>query len=144
VQIQAQLIELAHDAIIVRDSSSSIIFWNRGAEELYGWTAQEAIGQVTHALLHTRFPMSRETVDALLITGQQWEGELVHTCKDGRQIIVESRQMLTHNIRNQPTAILEINRDITERKQRERENQEQYRTIVQTANEGIWLIDTHA
>jgi PAS domain S-box-containing protein len=144
VQIRAQLIELAHDAIIVCDSSSSIIFWNRGAEELYGWTSQEAIGQVTHSLLQTRFPMGRETVEALLITGQQWEGELVHTCKDGRQVIVESRQVLTRNIRNQPTAILEINRDITERKQRERENQEQYRTIVQTANEGIWLINTQA
>ncbi len=144
MQIRAQLIELAHDAIIVRDSSSNIIFWNRGAEELYGWTSQEAIGQVTHSLLQTRFPMNRETVDALLITGQQWEGELVHTCKDGRQIIVESRQVLTRNSCNQPTAILEINRDITERKQRERENQEQYRTIVQTANEGIWLTNTQA
>jgi PAS domain S-box-containing protein len=138
----------------VRDSSSIIIFWNRGAEELYGWTSQEAIGQVTHSLLQTRFPVSRETVDVLLATGEQWEGELVHTCKDGRQVVVESRQRsyrvgtdlapTLRNSHNQPTAILEINRDITERKQREREHQEQYRTIVQTANEGIWLVNTQA
>lgn len=144
MQIQTQLIELAHDAIIVRDSSNVILYWNRGAEQLYGWSAQEAIGQVTHPLLKTRFPVSREAVDALLATGQQWEGELVQTCKDGRQVVVESRQVLARESSTHPAAILEINRDITERKQRELENQEQYRTIVHTANEGIWLIDTQA
>ena len=136
--------DLAHDAIIVRDISSIILYWNRGAEELYGWTPQEAIGQVAHSLLQTRFPVSRETVDAFLTTGAPWEGELVHTCKDGRQVMVESRQVLTHHSHTQSSAILEINRDITERVQRERENEEQYQTIVQTANEGIWLIDTQA
>jgi PAS domain S-box-containing protein len=143
-QVQLHLIELAHDAIIVRDTSGTILYWNRGAEELYGWTSQEARGQVTHLLLQTIFPTSRETVDALVATGKQWEGELVHICKDGRQVVVESRQVLTSGPGNQPAAILEINRDITERKQRERENQEQYRTIVRTANEGIWLSGTQA
>ncbi len=113
MQVQAHLIELAHDAIIVRDSSSTILYWNRGAEELYGWSAQEAIGQVTHVLLQSRFPVSRETVDALLASGQRWEGELLHTCKDGRQVVVESRQVLTRIAHNQPALILEINRDIT-------------------------------
>jgi PAS domain S-box-containing protein len=141
VQIQEQLIELAHDAIIVRDSSSIILYWNRGAQELYGWTAQEAIGQVIHSLLQTRFPVSRETIDALLATGDQWEGELVHTCKDGRQVVVESRQVVTFDPRHQPTAILEINRDITERKQREREkaevDQRRLAAIVESSDDAI-------
>src|SRR5438093_10276943 len=55
---QAELLNLAHDAIIVRDSQSIITFWNRGAERLYGWSAAEALGRVTHELLQTQFPVS--------------------------------------------------------------------------------------
>ncbi|MBV9228643.1 MAG: PAS domain S-box protein, partial [Chloroflexi bacterium] len=134
-QFQTSLIELAYDAIIVRDPASTIVSWNRGAERLYGWTAQEAIGKVTHELFQTRFPESREALDRFLATGEQWEGELIHTRKDGTQVIVESRQVIMRNSQTVPLAIMEINRDITERKQRERENQEQYRAIVQTAKE---------
>src|SRR5215469_2779791 len=108
LQLQASLIELAHDAILIRDPASTIVSWNRGAEELYGWTAQEAIGQVTHTLLKTQFPESREALDRLLATGEQWQGELVHTSRDGTQVIVESRRVLVHDDRDQPTAILEI------------------------------------
>jgi len=133
VRLQSRLIELAHDAIIVRDSTSTIVSWNRGAEELYGWTAQEAIGNITHTLLKTCFPESREALDTMLAAGEQWDGELVHTRRDGTEVVVESRQVLLRDEAGQPGAILEINRDITERKQRERENQEHYRTVVQMA-----------
>jgi len=129
-QLQVSLIELAYDAIIVRDPVSTIISWNRGAEHLYGWTAQEAIGKVTHELLQTHFPESREELDRFLATGEQWEGELVHMRKDGTQVIVESRQVVTRDAQNHPIAILEINRDITGRKQREREYQAQYRQLA--------------
>ena len=129
-QLQAHLIELAHDAIIVRDQAGVVVSWNRGAEELYGWAAQEAIGKVTHELLQTGFPESREALDSFLTTGEQWEGELTHRRKDGDQVIVESRQVITRNSPNLPIAILEINRDITERKRRERENREQNRQLA--------------
>jgi PAS domain S-box-containing protein len=140
-QVRAQLIELAHDAIIVRDASSVILYWNRGAERLYGWSAQEAIGQVSHSLLQTRFPVNRETVDTLLATGQPWEGELVHIRKDGKQVVVESRQMFTHVTPDQPAFILEINRDIPERKRREREKVEvdqlRLAAIVESSEDAI-------
>jgi len=135
IRLQASLIELAHDAILVRDLASTIVSWNRGAEELYGWTAQEALGKETHALLKTQFPESRAALDQLLAAGEQWQGELVHTRRDGTQVIVESRQALIRDDQGKPQAILEINRDITERKQRERADQEQYRTLVRTARE---------
>ena len=125
-QLQASLIELAHDAILIRDPESTVVSWNRGAEELYGWTAQEAIGQVTHDLLKTQFPKSREALDLLLANGEQWEGEVVHTRRNGTRVIVESRQVLVRDGQGRPVAILEINRDITERKQREREGQAQF------------------
>jgi PAS domain S-box-containing protein len=119
IRLQANLIELAHDAIIVRNPVSRIVSWNKGAETLYGWAAHEVLGQVTHTLLNTRFPQPREAVDNTLEHEGQWEGELTHTCRDGRQVIVESRQVLVCDEQGHPTAILEINRDITERRLRD-------------------------
>ena len=116
IRLQAYLIELAHDAILIRDSVSRVIFWNKGAEELYGWPSQEALGRISHTLLRTRFPCSRAEVDASLEEHGRWEGELTHTCRDGRIVIVESRQMLVCDVQGHRTAILEINRDITERR----------------------------
>ncbi len=123
IRLQAELINLAHDAILVRDPVSRVISWNKGAEELYGWTVQEAQGRVTHSLLKTRFPSSRADVDAHLEHEGQWEGELTHTRRDGSSVIVESRQMLVHDEEGHPIAILEINRDITERRHLEQTEQ---------------------
>jgi len=114
---QAELLELAHGAILVRDLENRITFWNRGAEEVYGWTKAEALGNVAHAFLHTRFPTPfNEHIETLTREGR-WEGELVHTTKDGRQITVLSRQALQRDAAGNPLAILEINLDITGRKQ---------------------------
>ncbi len=123
-QQMAELIALAHDAIIVRTPSSSIISWNQGAERLYGWTEREAFGKGSHELLQTCFPYSRDVTDNLLTLHGQWEGQLTHSRRDGTQVIVESRQVLLQNEAGQPTAILEINRDITERERIQREREE--------------------
>ena len=119
IRLQAELIELAHDAILIRDSLSRVIFWNTGAEELYGWSSQEALGHISHTLLKTHFPSSQADVDASLEKHGSWEGELMHTCRDGRVAIVESRQMLVSDVQGHRTAILEIDRDITERRRLE-------------------------
>jgi len=119
VKKQAELLSLAHDAIFVRDLESRVIFWNRGAENTYGWTAEEAIGRVTHELLQTRFPVSLEAVDVALQDQGEWEGELTHITREGTAIVVTSRQSLRRDERGAAAAILEINRDITERKQAE-------------------------
>jgi len=119
VRKQAELLSLAHDAILVRDLESRVIFWNRGAENTYGWTAEEAIGRVTHELLKTRFPVSQEAVDVALQERGEWEGELTHITRQGTAIVVTSRQSLRRDERGVAAAILEINRDITERKRAE-------------------------
>jgi PAS domain S-box-containing protein len=119
VRQQTSLIELAHDAIIVRDADSRVLVWNAGAEELYGWPRAAALGQVTHTLLGTRFPDSLAVVDAALAQYGQWEGELVHRCRDGRLVTVESRHVLVRDASGAPAAILEVNRDITARRQAE-------------------------
>ena len=103
----------------MRDPASRVISWNQGAEELYGWTAQEAQGRITHSLLKTHFPVSRSAVDAHLEQEGYWEGELTHTHKDGSSVILESRQVLFRDEEEHPAAILEIDRDITRRRQLE-------------------------
>lgn len=132
LRLQADLIDLARDAIIVRDPTNRILVWNKGAEELYGWTAQEALGRITHTLFKTRFPVRRGAIETQLDQTGAWEGELTHTRPDGRTIIVESRQVLVRDADGQPSAILEINRDITERLHlEEAEATAQANTLVQ-------------
>src|SRR6266567_8921053 len=107
--LQSTLINLAHDAILVRDPISRVLSWNRGAEALYGWTEKEALGRVSHMLLKTRFPTSRAALDALLESEGHWEGELVHTRRDGSVVTVESRQVLIRDEQGAATAILDMN-----------------------------------
>ena len=116
---QAELLDLAHDAIIVRDLDNRIVFWNAGAEETYGWSKAEAQGQQPHKLLHTGFPQPQGELEAEFFRQGQWQGELSHTRRDGRRIVVTSRWALQRDKQGQPAAILEINRDITGQKQAE-------------------------
>ncbi|MGH2735353.1 MAG: PAS domain S-box protein [Actinomycetota bacterium] len=116
---QAELLELAHDAIIVRDMQSRISYWNRGAQETYGYESDEAIGRITQDLLATEFPTSCGAVELALLRDGRWEGEVVHTRKDGSRLIVATRQVVQRDSRGEPKAILEINSDITERKRAE-------------------------
>ncbi len=130
IRLQADLINLAHDAILVRDPVSRIISWNKGAEELYGWTAQEALGHVAHTLLKTRFPVDLSDIEVRLERAGRWEGELVHTHQDGHLVTVESRQVLVRDEGGQPSAVLEINRDITGRHELEQMAQTVYTDTV--------------
>ena len=118
---QASLLNLTHDTIFVRDLGDVITFWNRGAQELYGWTAEEALGKHSQQLLQTVFPAPVNDIrDELLRTGR-WEGELQKTRADGSQVVVASRWSLRRDGQERPVAILETNNDVTERKRREQE-----------------------
>jgi formate hydrogenlyase transcriptional activator len=116
---QAALLDLAHDSIIVRDLDNRITFWNRGAEEKYGWRQDEALGQVAHTLLLTQFPKPLEEMEQALRREHYWEGEVIHTAKNGKRIVVASRRVLQCDAEGKATAILEINNDVTKRKQTE-------------------------
>jgi PAS domain S-box-containing protein len=128
----AALLELAHDAIFVRDMSARIIYWNHGAEQLYGWAREEAAGRISHDLLATKFPESLDDTLADLLRDGKWEGELLHRRKDGTWIAAASRWSLQRNEKGKPVAILEINNDITARKNAEeiaRKSQESVRQL---------------
>ena len=116
---QASLLNLTHDTVFVRDMNDVISYWNRGAEELYGWTREEAIGQVTHKLMQTIFPVPLAEINTELRRTGRWEGELVHMKRDGTQVVVASRWSLQVDELGNPAAILETNNDITERRQAE-------------------------
>ena len=122
LRLQAELLELAHDAVIVRDPAESrVTFWNREAQAIYGYSRAEAVGQVTHELLATVFPESRQAVDQALARDGHWAGELRHTRKDGGVIGVSSRQALQNDADGRPLAIIELNSDITDRQRAERQ-----------------------
>lgn len=117
----AQVIDLANDTIAIRDLSNTITYWNRGAQKLYGWAKEEAIGENVHTLLQTQFPVSSDAIDLELRASGHWQGELIHTKRNGEQITVASRWTLWRDEYGKPSAILEINNDITEQKRTEAE-----------------------
>src|SRR4029077_199857 len=119
LQERANLLNLAHDAVFVRDMNDVITYWNRGAEERYGWASKEAVGRVSHELTQTIFPAPLQEINAELLETGRWEGELVHIRRDQTPVIVSSRWSLRRNQSGNPIAVLETNNDISDRKQAE-------------------------
>jgi len=123
VEERSSLLDLTHDSIFACDMSFVITYWNKGAEDFYGWTRQDAIGRKSNELLKTVFPNPLEQILAALLESDRWEGELEQTKADGLQVIVESRWSLRRDQQNRPVAILETSNDITVRKRQEAEVQ---------------------
>ena len=123
---QARLLDLSNDAIIVRDNQDRVVYWNRGAEEMYGFSAKEALGKITHELLQTAHPENLENIRKKLERNNRWSGELIHIRKDGETITVFSRWTLDRDVRGRPTSILETNTDVTAHKRAEQQQRAVY------------------
>jgi PAS domain S-box-containing protein len=136
---KGELLELTHDAIFVRSLEKTILYWNRAAERLYGWQKEEAHGKITHDLLHTVFPKPLSEIQADVFEKGYWEGELIHTRRDGALITVSSRWALRVDAAGKPLSILESNRDITHRKQEE----EKFRDLLESAPDAIVIVNEH-
>jgi PAS domain S-box-containing protein len=124
----ADLLDQSHDAIFAWKIGDGITYWNRGAEALYGYSRDEAIGRVSHELLRTQAPIPMREVEAQIARQGGWYGELTHTTRDGREIIVESRHVRVYY--DGELHALETNRDITARKRAE----EQVHLLMREAN----------
>jgi PAS domain S-box-containing protein len=111
-----RLLTLSYEPMFLWRLNGPIEFWNAGAERLYGFTPEEAIGQISHALLQTKFPVEFTEWIAQLQNELHWSGELRHVCKDGREVIVESRQQLLDD-----GTVIEVNRDTTYSRQTEQQ-----------------------
>lgn len=114
------LLDLVHDAIVLRDTEGVVNFWNHGAEKLYGWTSDEALGKHSHTLLHTRFSQPLQVIETEVLRTGRWEGELAQTGRDGTPLTVTSRWVAWQQDQGAPLVIVEISFDVTERKQIER------------------------
>jgi PAS domain S-box-containing protein len=112
---QAKLLDLANDAIFVRTADNRISYWNQGAERLYGWTQEEALGRLTEELFRTRFPVSLSEIEKT----DRWEGELRQVRHDGSEITVASRWTTLRDREGKFAGWLEINTDITARRRAE-------------------------
>jgi two-component system cell cycle sensor histidine kinase/response regulator CckA len=112
---QSGLLELAPDPIFVRDVNQRITFWNAAAEAVYGFSTEEAIGARAGDLLRSEYPAPLEEIERIVARDGVWIGDLIQTTKDGRRLVMESRWGAVHDENGQLSALLEINRDITDR-----------------------------
>jgi PAS domain S-box-containing protein len=134
---QAELLELTHDAIFVRNLAGKILYWNRAAELLYGWPREEARGKTVHEILQTQFPLPPERIIAQVVASGSWEGELVHRRRDGTTLTVVSRWALRSDSAGNAAAILETNRDITQRKI----EADKFRALLESAPDAVVIVD---
>lgn len=133
----AELLDLTHDAIFVRGLDAKITYWNRAAERLYGWSAEEARGRASHELLATRFPVPLQEVEEQVIGKGFWEGELLHRHRSGSEITVLSRWALLSDPGGKPQGFLESNRDITAHVREDRK----FRDLLEAAPDAMVIVD---
>ena len=114
---RGEMLDLANEVVMIIDLDDTITYWNKGAERLYGWIREEAIGQNVHKFLQTGYPVSLDDAMNTFHRDGAWEGELIHTTRDNAHIVVESHWTLYRDSEGRPSMIFEINNDITERKQ---------------------------
>lgn len=132
------LLDLA--PVMTLDMDHRILRWTTGCRQLYGFSEDQAIGQISHELLKTEFPESGEAVQAALLRDGRWRGQIIHTAADGARIIVASEWILWRDSRGRPARILETNTDIRERKRVEealRRSEERLRATFENAGVGI-------
>jgi PAS domain S-box-containing protein len=116
IREQAALLDRASDAILVRDMEDRILYWNQGAERLYGWTAAEAVGRRAGELHANGTAAELEEASQRVVKDGKWEGELRQVTRDGREVIVASRWTLVRDEAGRPKSRLVINTDVTEKK----------------------------
>jgi PAS domain S-box-containing protein len=138
----AALLDLAHDAIVVVDLDLTIYFWNRGAEEMYGYSKQQAIGRISQELLGTVFPKPLSEIRADLLRDGRWEGELRCINRDGKRLVVASRWALQRDKNQQLSRVLAISSNITGRKLAEaalRESENAFTTLANLVPQLVWM-----
>ena len=141
---QAELLDLAHDTIMVGDLDGTIRFWSRGAERMYGFSKEEAIGKLATPLLKSEFPQPFPEILATLERDGWWEGEVRHQASNGECVVVASRWVLQRDSTGKPVGILKTNNNITDRKRTEevlRATESRFRKLFESDLMGIAIPD---
>jgi len=128
---QAELLEDAN--VFVRALDGTITYWNRGAERLYGWTKEDAVGRSSLELIRTHLPQPLVEIEAVLEQNGRWEGELVHKRKDGSRIVVASLWVLRRDAEGEPFEVFEVDNDVTAAREAEESEREQRELAVTIA-----------
>lgn len=139
---QARILELSHDTVIIRDSNDVIVYWNDGAEHLYGWSRHEAVGRSCIELLKGRFPAD-EIADALDRDGH-WSGEVSRMRRDGKPLVLASRWLRRRDPDGRAIGVIESSADLTEQRRADaqvRASEKRYRTIFDSAGFATWESD---
>jgi PAS domain S-box-containing protein len=142
---QARMLELTHDTVIIRDGQDRIVYWNDGAEALYGFARKEAVGAVCNQLLNCQFPAS--VVTETLEREGQWSGQVVRTRRDGSRLVLASRWLLRRDPDGRPVGIIETSADLTEQRRVEAErevSEQRYRAMFNAAGFAAWESDWSA
>lgn len=151
IERQRELLNLANEPIGIRDKNDRLIFWNKGAERLFGWTSAEALGRDAYDLLKTKFPTSREAAKKELLEKGHWSGELVHQKKNGTAVAVVSYWTLKRDAHGEVESTLIVSHDLTEQRQLERAikdgredlraSEERLAAIIGSAMDAIITVD---
>jgi PAS domain S-box-containing protein len=129
---------------ILRDTDGRITFWNKGAERLYGYTSDEAIGRISHELLRVDFPQPREAIEAEFLRNGQWQGELVHSRRDGSRLNIVSHWAMHRGALGGADSVIEVNADVTALNQAQaalRESEQKLRLVLGASDTGTWAWD---
>jgi PAS domain S-box-containing protein len=113
IEEQTALLDKTQDAILISDLEGRIQFWNKGAERIYGWSRQEALGRIVGEFIYTEVRKFRE-INALTVENGEWSGELQHVAKDRQELVIESRWSLVRDRDGRPKSVLAINTDVSE------------------------------
>jgi PAS domain S-box-containing protein len=135
---QARMLELTHDTVIIRDRDDKILYWNDGAQQLYGWRRDEALGRTSHELLATD---GHVDAAAHIAGADSWSGEISRTRKTGERIVLASRWLARHDHEGRTIGVIETSADLTaqrEAAEERRRSEERYRTIFNAAGFPIW------
>jgi PAS domain S-box-containing protein len=119
IREQAALLDLASDAILVRDLSGKIRFWSKGAERLYGWSVEQAVGRQVNEVFSQVDKAAIEAAERELLARGEWNGELRKATRSGHEVTVNGRWTLLRDEQGQPHSVLKIDTDITEKKRLE-------------------------
>jgi two-component system, LuxR family, sensor kinase FixL len=134
--LEAQAAGIAWAHVMTRSFAGEIRYWSRGMERLYGFSAAEAMGRISHQLLHTEFPQTLNDLDNELRARDEWTGELRHRRRDGEEIVVVSHQSLRHDPCGETPLVIEVNNDISEER-RSREARLYLASIVESSEDAI-------
>ncbi|MDO9714205.1 sensor histidine kinase [Paracraurococcus lichenis] len=144
VRLRDLLATLDLGAFMACDLDGKIRFWSVGCERLYGWTAAEAVGHAAHDLLGTAFPLPRADIEATLQRDGEWNGDLRHRTRDGREVAAAVHKVLRRDAEGRPAGVLESVIDVTAQRQAEAalaESEARLRSVVKTAVDGILVAD---